>query len=465
MSADRTAGRDDTTPPDSGGGPGVAPTDIGDDVRADLEAAFERDATRLRIKDDPTVDSGALNVGGDTTGLSVPDRSASSTDVAEVSERDGDRETPGRRSRRSRRRRRRSILEIARDYDTRIKAQTELKSTPVVADTGGESTATEDVDSASIIANTESDDDQMESPSAKSAAVSPAVKVAPDGKKRVVITDDTVDAARTAGDRPRPSRRRFGFRIRSAEDDELSRLRKQRRAKQRAEGRWRPRWYVVVGSIGLVVVLVLLVLTSPILSIKQVQLEGNVYADPELLNAVIADLEGDPILTADLHGAQMRVEDIPWVRKARVSMHLPSKVVIQVDERVPLAFVRSTDGFNRVIDRDGRILDVIEGDPIEYVRIIGTAPTLVAGEFVPQPFLGAAQLINALPVDLAARLVSATVSPEGEISLQFTPNLQVIFGAPADYQAKLVGVINEIKRQGTRSYTVIDVSTGEPNVR
>jgi hypothetical protein len=41
----------------------------------------------------------------------------------------------------------------------------------------------------------------------------------------------------------------------------------------------------------------------------------------------------------------------------------------------------------------------------------------------------------------------------------------VIFGAPADYQAKLVGVINEIKRQGTKSYTVIDVSAGEPNVR
>ncbi|MGA0878765.1 MAG: cell division protein FtsQ/DivIB, partial [Ilumatobacteraceae bacterium] len=271
--------------------------------------------------------------------------------------------------------------------------------------------------------------------------------------------------ARTAGERRRASRRRFSFRTRSAEDDELSRLRKQRRAKQRAEGHWRPRWYVIVGSVGVLVVLILLVLTSPILSIKKVAIEGNVYADPDLLAAVIAGLEGDPILTADLHGAQKLVEGIPWVRKARVSMHLPSTVLIQVDERAPLAFVRSSDGFNRVIDRDGRVLDVLAGDPTEYVRIIGTAPTLTAGEFVPQPFLGAAQLINALPVDLAGRLVSATISPEGEISLQFTPTLQVIFGAPADYQAKLVGVINEIKRQGTKSYTVIDVSTGEPNVR
>lgn len=463
--------RDDGSEANSGGeavnpaGGVPAPTEIGDDVRADLEAAFSRDATRLRIKDDPTIEDAAPAIPEDTVGLVMTREPQDSSSTTSTADQTGQIETPMKRSRFGRRRR--SILEIARDYDSRIKAQAESKNVAVTKERRGES------ESSPL---SQSEQDAVEPGSVSSVELvgdsdgergdtTKPVKVTPDGKKRVVITDDTMDAARTAGERRRVSRRRFSLRTRSPEDDELSRLRKQRRAKQRAEGRWRPRWYVVVGSLGLVVVLVLLILTSPILSIKQVEIEGNVYADPDLLAAVIADLEGDPILTADLHGAQKRVEDIPWVRKARVSMRLPSTVVIQVDERAPLAFVRSTDGFNRVIDRDGRVLDVLAGDPTDYVRIIGTAPTLVAGDFVPQPFLGAAQLINALPVDLAARLVSATVSPEGEISLQFTPTLQVIFGAPSDYQAKLVGVINEIKRQGTKSYSVIDVSTGEPNVR
>ncbi|MFM7127439.1 MAG: cell division protein FtsQ/DivIB [Actinomycetota bacterium] len=423
------------------GGVESTPTDIDDDVRADLEAAFSRDTGRLRIKDETS-----SHATGDATVDVVspfeqpiePSRDSPVEPVA-TSQRKG----------RFGRRRRRSILEIARDYDTRVKSR---------------------ADGPAVDARIHEPDDAPRDVSADDSPADPSFDgelPAVGGKKRVVITDDTVDAARESHDRRRAGRprRRFWQRARSAEDDELSRLRKQRRAKQRLDGRWRPRWYVVVSAGVALLIGGLLLLSSPILAIKRVDVEGNVYTDPRLLADVIAELEGDPILTADLHGAQVRVEAIPWVRKARVSMHLPSRILIQVDERTPLAYVRSSDGFNRVIDRDGRVLDVIEGDPTDYVRINGIAPTLVAGDFVPQPFLGAAQLINALPVDLAERLLSASVSPEGEISLQFTPNLQVIFGAPSDYQAKLVGVINEIKRQGSRSYTVIDVSTGEPNVR
>lgn len=423
------------------GGVESTPTDIDDDVRADLEAAFSRDTGRLRIKDETSshaIGDATVDVVSPFEQPIEPSRDSPVEPVA-TSQRKG----------RFGRRRRRSILEIARDYDTRVKSR---------------------ADGPAVDARIDEPDDAPRDVSADDSPADPSFDgelPAVGGKKRVVITDDTIDAARESHDRRRAGRprRRFWQRARSAEDDELSRLRKQRRAKQRLDGRWRPRWYVVVSAGVALLIGGLLLLSSPILAIKRVDVEGNVYTDPRLLAAVIAELEGDPILTADLHGAQVRVEAIPWVRKARVSMHLPSRILIQVDERTPLAYVRSSDGFNRVIDRDGRVLDVIEGDPTDYVRINGIAPTLVAGDFVPQPFLGAAQLINALPVDLAERLVSASVSPEGEISLQFTPNLQVIFGAPSDYQAKLVGVINEIKRQGSRSYTVIDVSTGEPNVR
>ena len=468
------------TDPVSGGGKGgersgpsgnpeiiPMPTDIGEDVRADLEAAFDLDSTRLRIKDDATAgytasdsiqDVGSVedSVGDSAGNIAAPPMAAV-----------GD--TPSRRSLFGGRKRRRSILEIARDYDTRLKAQADLQSQQGVtkrndqansaASTKTVSETDSGIDARDDLVDLKEFNEQVDGFEGDDLSGS---------KKRIVITDDTIDVDRSSLRSQRSTRqrrRRFSIRQRTEQDDELSRLRKKRRATQRIDGSWRPRWYAVVGTVVFLFVAVLLLLTSPLLSIREIEVEGNVYANPNLLDAVVQGLSGDPILTADLHGAKVQLEAIPWVRKARVSMHLPSRVLIQVDERIPLAFVRSVDGFNRVLDRDGRVLDVIEGDPTEYIRIIGTAPSLVAGDFVSQPFLGAAQLINALPRDLADRLISATVSPEGEISLQFTPNLQVIFGAPADYQAKLVGVINEIKRQGTRSYTVIDVSAGEPNVR
>lgn len=279
----------------------------------------------------------------------------------------------------------------------------------------------------------------------------PITKVDSSGKKRVVISDDSEVIDRKS--------------TRSDSDNGASRFRLRRIAVRREEGRRRLRWFTVVGLMIGVVIIVLLLLTSPILSVRKVDVEGVVYADTDLISAIVESVKGEPILTVDLDAAERKLLAIPWVRQARVSMHLPARVTIEVVERSPIAFFRSVDGFNRVIDRDGRVLDVIEGDPTDYTPINGTGPNISAGQTVEQPFLGAAELINALPAELRARLLTVTVSPEGEVSLSLTNDVEVLFGRPDDFQVKLVAVVNEIKRQGTNRYAVIDVSSGQPSVR
>ena len=279
----------------------------------------------------------------------------------------------------------------------------------------------------------------------------PQTKVDSSGKKRVVISDDSEVIDRKSSRNP--------------SDNGASRFRLRRIAVRREEGRRRLRWFTVLGLGVAGIILVLLLLTSPLLSVRKVEVEGVVYANPELVASIVDSINGEPILTVDLDAAEDKLLMIPWVRQARVSMHLPSRVTIEVVERAPIAFFRSVDGFNRVIDRDGRVLDVIEGDPVDFTPIIGTGPNLSAGQNTEQPFLGAAELINALPSELRSRLLRVTVSPEGEVSLALTNDVEVLFGRPDDFQAKLVGVVNEIKRQGSRRYAIIDVSSGQPSVR
>jgi cell division protein FtsQ len=279
----------------------------------------------------------------------------------------------------------------------------------------------------------------------------PQTKVDSSGKKRVVISDDSEVIDRKSSRNP--------------SDNGASRFRLRRIAVRREEGRRRLRWFTVLGLGVAGIILVLLLLTSPLLSVRKVEVEGVVYANPELVASIVDSINGEPILTVDLNAAEDKLLMIPWVRQARVSMHLPSRVTIEVVERAPIAFFRSVDGFNRVIDRDGRVLDVIEGDPVDFTPIIGTGPNLSAGQNTEQPFLGAAELINALPSELRSRLLRVTVSPEGEVSLALTNDVEVLFGRPDDFQAKLVGVVNEIKRQGSRRYAIIDVSSGQPSVR
>jgi cell division protein FtsQ len=279
----------------------------------------------------------------------------------------------------------------------------------------------------------------------------PQTKVDSSGKKRVVISDDSEVVDKKSSRNP--------------SDNGASRFRLRRIAVRREEGRRRLRWFTVLGLAVASVIIVLLLLTSPLLSVRKVDVEGVVYANPELVASIVDSIDGEPILTVDLDAAENKLLLIPWVRQARVSMHLPSRVTIEVVERSPIAFFRSVDGFNRVIDRDGRVLDVIEGDPVDFTPIIGTGPNLSAGQNTEQPFLGAAELINALPSELRARLLTVTVSPEGEVSLALTNDVEVLFGRPDDFQVKLVGVVNEIKRQGSRRYAIIDVSSGQPSVR
>jgi len=279
----------------------------------------------------------------------------------------------------------------------------------------------------------------------------PQTKVDSSGKKRVVISDDSEVVDKKSS--------------RNSSDNGASRFRLRRIAVRREEGRRRLRWFTVLGLAVASVIIVLLLLTSPLLSVRKVDVEGVVYANPELVASIVDSIDGEPILTVDLDAAENKLLLIPWVRQARVSMHLPSRVTIEVVERSPIAFFRSVDGFNRVIDRDGRVLDVIEGDPVDFTPIIGTGPNLSAGQNTEQPFLGAAELINALPSELRDRLLTVTVSPEGAVSLALTNDVEVLFGRPDDFQVKLVGVVNEIKRQGSRRYAIIDVSSGQPSVR
>ncbi|MFM8946782.1 MAG: FtsQ-type POTRA domain-containing protein [Actinomycetota bacterium] len=295
------------------------------------------------------------------------------------------------------------------------------------------------------------------------------------GRARTKVTEESATKARTANRRddpavssPRGERRRVVIKDDTEAPAKLSgeaRFRQRRLAVRRQEGRRRLWWLIVAGSAVVAILVVLLLLTSPILSVRKVTLEGVVYADPERVGEVVASLKGDPILTADLQGAAESLEAIPWVEKARVSMHLPSQVHIEIVERQPIGFYRAVDGFNRVIDLDGRVLDVIEGDLVDYPFIGGTGPNLSAGDLVGQPFLGAAQLINALPRDLRVRLVTAAVTPDGEVSLALTDEVDVLFGRPEGFQEKLVALVNAIKREGSARYSVIDVSSGEASVR
>ncbi|HEY3484167.1 MAG TPA: FtsQ-type POTRA domain-containing protein, partial [Ilumatobacteraceae bacterium] len=245
------------------------------------------------------------------------------------------------------------------------------------------------------------------------------------------------------------------------------RLRDRRIAVRRAEGRRRIKWVVLAGVVVAVVVAGLAVLGSPLFAVDEVDVTGAVYTDPDRLAAVVDDLEGTPVLLVDTEAAERALEAIPWVDEARVRTDFPNRATIDIRERAPQATYQGPDGRFRVIDREGRVLDVLDGQPIAYMLLTGPeALDLEPGQFAPTGYAAAAELVQALTGTVRGRVSSIEVTPDGSSLKLFLDNgMEVRFGAATDLLAKLVRLETVFAEAEATGATVIDVSTPEVTVQ
>ena len=252
------------------------------------------------------------------------------------------------------------------------------------------------------------------------------------------------------------------------------RLRQRRIGVRRAESRRRLKWVIVAGLVLAGVVAALAVLGSSLFAVKNVDVSGNVYTDAAQLQAVVDDLTGTPVLRVDTLAAEEQLESIPWVEDARVTTKFPDSATIEIRERTPLVAMLGADGETRVLDRDGRVLDLIEGQPVALVWISGpgTLDTGLGGT-APIGYSSAASFVTKLTPTIRSRVHSMTVTPDGsDLRLILTGvdangPIEVRFGSAigdSDQIEKLVRLERKLEDVGSDPVSVIDVSTSEVTV-
>lgn len=239
------------------------------------------------------------------------------------------------------------------------------------------------------------------------------------------------------------------------------RVRARRIAVRRAKGRKRLIWVAIAAAIALVLVGAVAVLASSLFDVRTVDVQGAVYTDPKELAAIVADVKGDAILLVDTRQIERRLESIAWVESARVSTQFPHRLFIDIRERKPVATFVGSDQKYRVIDRDGRVLDVVDGIPIDYMLVTGANPDVDRGQFAGRPLASAAQLAIALPAEVRALTKSVGVdATAGDLSLQLGDKLEVQLGPATDLSSKLVRLLSEV-RGGLDGVCSLDVSSSE----
>ena len=231
---------------------------------------------------------------------------------------------------------------------------------------------------------------------------------------------------------------------------------------RRAKGRKRLIWVAIGAAILLVLVGAVAILASSLFDVRTVDVQG---AGVHRSGTVVGDRRRaagrrDP---AGRHPSDRAsaARASPWVESARVSTQFPHRVFIDIRERKPIATFAGSDGKFRVIDRDGRVLDVVDGIPIDYMLVTGANPDVERGQFAGRPFASAAQLAIALPSEIRALTSSIGVdATAGDLDLKLGDDIDVQLGPATDLSSKLVRLLSEV-RGGLEGICGLDVSTSE----
>ncbi|MFA5775651.1 MAG: UDP-N-acetylmuramate dehydrogenase [Ilumatobacteraceae bacterium] len=227
----------------------------------------------------------------------------------------------------------------------------------------------------------------------------------------------------------------------------------------------RKRVFLAVCTVLVLALISVVVLASPLVAVRKVSVEGAQYTDAALVQSVVESLKGHSVLTVDTREAERRLESNPWVEDARIRTYFPDRVVIEIAERIPAAWFVGVDNRARVIDSDGRVLAVVDGQPTEYRQITGIGPNLTAGAVATVEYQAAAQLATSIPAELEPLVASLGIGGPNQITMTLKTGTIINFGPPVDIRNKLISVVVLLRRQNPEKIISIDVSSGTPVVK
>ncbi len=81
-------------------------------------------------------------------------------------------------------------------------------------------------------------------------------------------------------------------------------------------------------------------LSSPLLQVTRIQVNGCQQLDPQTVIQQAEIPSGVNILSLDLDGVRNRLTQHPWIAAAAISREIPDRIRIEIEERKPVALVK-----------------------------------------------------------------------------------------------------------------------------
>jgi cell division protein FtsQ len=225
-----------------------------------------------------------------------------------------------------------------------------------------------------------------------------------------------------------------------------------RSRKRFARRQWARRWLAWRRVVALLLLFALIGGTvwlfyfSGVLAVKDVEVEGTRTLAAAEVREVAAVPSGLPLARVDLDAIRARVEALAVVSDAQVTRTWPDRVLIDVDERVPIAVIE-IGGRIRGMDEDGVVFR-------DYARAPAGLPQVRTSTDTRSDALQeAARVVGALPVEVSRLVDHVAVQTVDQISLVLRDGRTVVWGS-ADESGLKAKVLAVLLRQRAQTYDV-----------
>jgi len=267
---------------------------------------------------------------------------------------------------------------------------------------------------------------------------------------------------RPEGFQPRPHRGSTASKKKAPKPaDRVKAARKQRVSAEKAEyrrfteatRRRRITWAVSLGSIGVLMVSVVVLTLSPVLAFREVRVEGGDRVTSQAVADALSGLYGEPLARVSDERVQGALEPLTLVQAFETRIEPPGTLVVTIIERKPLGAVLSGESF-AVVDAAGVTLWEEPALPLGLPRI------LVAADSESPSFSAITRVLRVLPDEILTQVegITATTLDDVRFTIRGSSH-EVVWGSSERSPEKARVLRAALLALESAESTVIDVTT------
>jgi cell division protein FtsQ len=170
---------------------------------------------------------------------------------------------------------------------------------------------------------------------------------------------------------------------------------------------------------------------SPVLAVQSVSVTGTKLLKPAQVQAALKPLLGTPLPQVSDSQIDSLLKPLVQIKSVRTQARPPSVLVVQVQERVPVALVKRGQEYI-LVDVDGvRLGTTADPASVKLPVIDGGAGTI--GKDL---FQATAEVLSALPANVLAKLSNASAKSVDAVELKLLDGQTVIWGNAGEKELK-----------------------------